>query len=596
MPHTHTDQLSSPVHQPAKAAMLPDSRLSFEPELRDQWRAVVRHHAELLGGLPGVQAMEEAAMAVPVGAKLVFEKEDGQVKPLPFDFASHDLPEPPEGAHPIAVMMPDQTTEAGVRSVALVLMSPRNSQNHLSVMYLEQPDMNPNARQLEPRWLHPGSAYKTGVDYNAQIVTENDETVAVRFGQRTHSNAPVPETVKVFRADVTSGEARLMAVESVDKRLKYSKRLRRWLGGVTLAAGLLGAPYQAEPTPPEVTTEYADYITDDEAVARVEENLGLMFDGKKDQLTGRADRAGHNDLTIPFDTLKAVDTAKDVRQVETAAATALKDLGIGFKIRYDHHGDDTYAYGAVDKEDLEKIKQTTQGILDGVNRLGAIVSEGEKFDVEIVERIDNTENGSKAAGNYSSNGWGDAYYDDPERPLINIALQDASGSARDTFVHEVGHHEHLVDGGIGQNFTGIDSEWLEYGKDGSGNGRVGKDIITEYAGTNEREDAAEMMEYLLSPDRSIDSSANTYVQQKLRFVLASLESRYPGSSAYILQYAEKGAPAMSTDQKVESALDHVRSGAQKVFVMNALLLIGTQIVHTQANRQKKAQSRVLGVR
>lgn len=566
--------------------MLSDSHLAFDPTKREQWNATVHHHDELLTALPGVQAMAEAALPVAVGSTLVFEKEDGHVKPLPFDFASHGLPEPPGDVQPIAVMMPDETSGAG--SIALVTTDRWGKQGELSTLYLEQPDVSPDAAEIEPRWLTPGTAYKTSAGYNARVVTENGETMAIRFAQEDYSGTPRAEKIRVFRADVTPSEAKLMATEKVDRRLGRSKRLRRWLGGVTLAAGLLGATYHAEAKPPEVTTDYADYVGDDEAVARVEQNLSLVFTGKQDVLAEMAKQAGYDKLVIPFETLKAVDTAKDVRQVERASAEALADLDIGFKIRYDDHKEGTDTYEAVSGDDLEKIKQTTLGVLDGVNRLKTIVSDGEKYDIEIVGDIDDTSVSFDPAGNYSSNGI--------ERPLINVALQSTSGAARDIFVHEHAHHENIVDGGIGSNFTAIDSEWLEYGADGSGNGKVGRDIITEYAGTNEREDAAEMMEYLLSSDRLVDPDADTYLQQKLRYVLASLESRYPGSSAYILQHAGKGTPDVSLDEKVESGLARVRSDARDVFVVSALLLIGTQIVHTQARRQRVAQTEALGVR
>jgi hypothetical protein len=588
MSQPHTDQLLLPSSLPSEFALTPDSHLAFDPGKREQWRATVQHHTELLMALPGVRSMAEAALPVAPGSTLVFEKENGHVRPLPFDFVSHGLPEPPDDVQPIAVMMPAEPPKAGAGSIALVTTDRWGRQGELSVLYLEQPDISPSAEAVEPRWLTPGVAYKSGGAYKAQMVTENDQTMAVRFVQEGDAGDPGTETMKVFRADVTPSEAKLMATEKVDSRLRYSKRFRRWLGGVTLAAGLLGATYHAEDKPPEITADYADYVGDGEAVARVDQNLSLVFAGKQDVLAQMAKRAGYDRLVVPFDTLKAVETAKDVKQVERISAEALGNLDIGFKIRYDHHEDGTDTYEAVSDGDLEEIKQTTLGVLDGVNELKMIVSDGEKYDVEIVGNIDGTSVSFDPEGNYSSNGSG--------RPLINVALQSTSGRARDIFVHEHGHHEHIVDGGIGSNFTGIDSEWLKYGADGSGNGKVGRDIITEYAGTNEREDAAEMMEYLFSSDRLIAADADSYVQQKLRYVLASLESRYPGSSAYILQYAEEGTPDVSIDEKVESAFERVRHDARKVFVVSSLLLIGTQIIHAQARKQKSAQSEALGVR
>lgn len=592
MPHISQTTDFQPLPSPVIGMPVePDSRLAYDVNNRGLWSETVQRHNELLSSLPGVEALAEAALPVEPGRPLVFEKQGGEITSvLPFDFAAHGLPSPPDGENPLAVVVFNDPDRNLVKTVQLFTDRLTSSNGGLSRYYLEHPNLPADADAISPHWVNPGDAYRSVAGAEAQIVRQTDTATTISFVDGGYGSQDTQQAINVFRADTTPLESRLESVEQTDKRAQRLIKARRWLAGLVLASGLAGAAYHAESTSPDAPS-YTGYVGDPAAVRTLQANLSLFESGNTRQLKAIAEKSGFEGKSpIDFKTLKQIDTATSVKQVESIMATSLKPLHIGFQVRHqvqhrDYDGGQV-VYDKVSDTDVEQTKQTALGILDGINELNTIVTKGAMFDVEIVGHIKDSSVSFDPAGNYE-------HGDDQATPLIRIAVQDKSGVARDNFEHEEGHHENITDNGIGYGFDSINANWLEYGPDGSGNGVDGRDIVSTYAGTSTEEDAAEMMQYLFGSNRAINPEQHTILQQKLLYVMASLESEYPGSSAAILQYAKKAK--VSPDEQVVSGFNRVRSHAREVFVVSALMELGVALALADTRKRQKDQE-IVGLR
>lgn len=578
MSHSATEL--NPGLKPPLTPQLKDSHFAYDPSRSTEWRSLVLEHRQLLNDDPGVRALNERAQVVPNGSALVFEKkEDGTIaNPLDFDFAEHGLPTPPAETTPLAVLFGDSPETESIRTVSLIL---RTKDGSLSKRNLEQPDMPVGTRRLVPQWVDPGSSYKTGEHLHLTKKADNEQTLTIALINDGERGEEQPQDIRVVRAAPTETESMLMSTERTEKRAGRLKRAGRWLAGVALVSGILAGTYH-EAAPEPKPQSYIEYVGDGAAINRLEHNLDLFAEGNTEKLDMIAAKRGFDSHPVAFESLKAVDTADSIDEVETAAAQALKPLGIRFSFlenKIEDHQTETEYHG-ISSKDTEAAKQTALGILDGVNELGPIVTKGTMFDVRVVGKIVDDSVSFLPAGNYDAN--------DGHRPLINIRIDDSSGAIQEVFVHEEAHHENITDATIDYAANQLNREGFEYGDDGSGNGVIGKDIVREYAGTNTDEDTASMVEYLFSSSAAIDTDGDSVMQQKLRYVLASLESEYPGASAAVLRYAnEYNQPIES---RVAGQFNRLRGDSRAVFVVTTLLSLGAAAAFVKTRQQQEAQT------
>lgn len=561
----------------------PENGIIFNEEVGSRI-AVLREYERLFGLAPGVQEVDTRAEAIPATSLLVFEKdkEGNIVRPLNLQFEELGLPEPPEDMVPLMLSVAKLEDGMVPDSVILTLLTKNQD---IEVRYLEDPVFRDQAAGLNLQWVRPGSVRHSGANYVGNMIVNNDAVLTLALKWQAHyTGQPAPNTARILRAKPTKRATMLVNVDDVDKKFNRFSRARASLAGLVLTSGViyglsprLDAQYEAHPPKPG---DFKELIYDTDALNRFEQNAQHFQEGDEAALDTVIKDSMFNtsQSEIPFEAVKALYAAQSNDEVEKTVNEGLTDLDIKFTIlRQGVKGEFT----GVSEKDFRIVLATAKGIIDGIKFLGPIISDGQKFDIELVDKI--TE---ESANTYETIG---LYFRDGGKPVIRMSL-DNQKQARKTFTHEVGHHENLTDDGVAQGYVILDADdWFEYGPMGSSNGKVGRDINTEYAGTNPDEDAAEMFTSLFSKDLLIDFNNDTLLQEKMQYVMASLESRYPGASAYILRYAKPGQPPADSYQEMVDDTNKMVDLARSILMISILLLMAAQAGTMQQKANKRAQ-------
>lgn len=497
-----------------------DQRLAAAREMGARREA----HDRLLDDLPGIAVMNDLAEPIEVGDRVTFSKtDDGHIESqLQFAWADHNLPTPPDGQQPLALILTDHPRTHELRSAMLIT---RDLQGRLDQFYLEDSSVTAISTDFEPHWRLPGSARLTGSGYRLKKAVDNDDVLSVELDWYGYPGDEKPEDIRMARADLNEQEEVLLDIETPDRQRKRLKQFIGFMAGVALLAGVSHAAPSGDPLPEKT---HHDGTTSNE-IKRVNNIVAENFESfQKGDLATLEKKVAESEFATPMfeqADYDRVNAATNLEELAEAMNVVLKPHNI---VNFGILTDTTREYSGISEGQFERAKIHAQGTLAGLANLGSpLFKDGSPFQIQIAYDVFNYNDGSKEVVD-------GVYIRQSQRiPIIRMRISETDFEhAIEVTNHEYGHKKDLTDTVSGEASTMNPSEF-KYGDDNAGTRTVGVDIVSEYAGTDAGEDYAETLAALTDLSTQIDPEMNNTVQEKFKEVLAGLEQKYPGASAFI---------------------------------------------------------------
>ena len=529
-------------------------------------KAALAAYQERLAHEPQIQALAGKAEPYHIGEALAFVRDDkGQVV-SPLDLAALGLPEFHDSERPPLAIILDTSKETGVVKSVRLLVSGLHYGTSILYLEAENPVFAKDSNNLKLTWQHETTAQFPDRSQEIASVVNDSKVVTVKLERaRGEYGSQSDSELSIVRAAVTPEDARLQNPKAVEAKHKKTGKLGKLIAGLALATAVsnMSVPHDAA-KPAAVKTFEHDYLTKapssaEKATIHARDLFEAGDLASLDALAAKSEFAQQN---VGPEVFTNVEQATNFDELEDAMNQAMPKFGGRYTAMRNDKLDE---YIGLKPEGFEEAKNTALGILDGINNLGPLMrSNRVSFDIEAVEQ---------SAG--KGHKWGGLYVTARgKKPVIQMASKKNRANAAATFEHEEGHHESLTERTINSKaITLLQRSDFKYGPDGSGNGVVGVDIPTEYAGTDVTEQLADMYDGLFGENTKLNSDQKTVLQEEFQGMLASLEEDFPGISAVAYKNA-----LLHQQKTFMVGPETVKSLAEQAREKSALLVLGLVLI------------------
>ncbi len=536
----------------------------------------------LIAEQPGLQSLNAQAEPVKPEEEIVFAKENDEIaSPLDIDLHAFGLPvELPAPGKPIALLL-ERGEADEVKAAKMILYDSLTTR--LETLTLDDPDLPADGDELHLKWVIPGD---TKLANNHASVNkskiETDETIGLHAHWRGLTDDPAPN-LAIVRGTLTQDETNLQDVAGAEKKQHRFNRLGKALAGVAVAS-LVSMFIPSHQTPVPERTFEKSVVIDHEHASKEElavlKSFELYQNGDKEALDKIVAQSEFAKPLLEKDAVEQVEKATNLDELNSAMNDALNPLDINVHLLRESK---TGEYDGLSDADFNNAKSTALGTLDGLSNLSELIRKGKKFNLELTKQVygDEGEEHKQLGGVY-------IHGDEKNSPIIRLSSYAQRSSSAENVEHEEGHHEDLGKGFPNIDFLVVKPQDLKYGKDGSGNGRVGSDIPSEYAGTSYKEHMAEMFATAFGDNLKINPDENTSLQEEYKAWLSGLEGKYTGISAYVYSNALARQGPLSGVERVVNKADDAKDWWRR---NSAVVLMGIVITggFLAGARQKNQQ-------